>query len=434
MLNQTRKENAVADNILKKRLDCISEDFLAGIFTGLAKPAWGALRHMFGKVVTGKSTLVTDMARSLRADSSRAEAKRAEEKVSGWLGRWDFSKPLNPWLLGRAEASDDETYAVDFSDISKEFGGEGMEGMAMGWDGSRGVTAMGHDFICVSLVGARWREAQPVYAKLAKGRKSKGKLHGEALDAVMEATGGRGWTAEDRGMDSAEHLRDMKSKGRKGVVRVNDMRRDVFGDGLSIDKSLASIPFSKAHLHTHRGDRCVDIRWKRGTVQYCENSKKRDAPVESVGVLVVESRFDGKSIWLYAICPDEMCATEEGALRVAVRAAQAYCDRWQIETSFQAVKQEFALEKARVRTFRRMENIFSLCVLAYVFATDFLRKAKGFKKVLKHLADNLEVVSTKTHALLAGIRALAGETKLRFISGRPRKTFRENPLQMVLNL
>ena len=29
------------------------------------------------------------------------------------------SKSLNPWLLGRAEASDDTTYAVDFSDISK---------------------------------------------------------------------------------------------------------------------------------------------------------------------------------------------------------------------------------------------------------------------------------------------------------------------------
>ena len=434
MLNQARKENAVADNILKKQLDCISEDFLAGIFTGLAKPAWGALRYMFGKVVTGKSTLVTDIARPLRADSSRAEAKRADEKVSGWLGRWDFSKPLNPWLLGRAEASDDETYAVDFSDISKEFGGEGMEGMAMGWDGSRGVTAMGHDFICVSLVGARWREAQPVYAKLAKGRRSKGELHGEALDAVMGATGGLGWTAEDRGMDSAEHLHDMKSKRRKGVVRVNDMKRDVFGDGLPIDRSLASVPFRKAHLHTHRGDSKVAIRWKRGFVQHGADPKRKDAPVGNVGVLVVESRFDGKSIWLYAVCPDEMFATEEGALRVAVRAAQAYCDRWQIETSFQTVKQEFALEKARVRTFRRMENIFSLCVLAYVFATDFLRKAKGFKKVLKHLADNLEVVSTKTHALLAGIRALAGETKLRFISGRPRKTFRENPLQMVLNL
>ena len=37
----------------------------------------------------------------------------------------------------------------------------------------------------------------------------------------------------------------------------------------------------------------------------------------------------------------------------AERAAQAYCDRWQIETSFFVMKQEFALEKARVRTFKK---------------------------------------------------------------------------------
>ena len=116
----------MADNILKKQLDCISEDFLRGVFGRVGKPMWRALTHMFGAVTTGKSTLVTDIARTLRADSSRSEAKRAEEKVSGWLGRWDFAKPLNPWLLGKASgcASDDETYAVDFSDISKEFGGE----------------------------------------------------------------------------------------------------------------------------------------------------------------------------------------------------------------------------------------------------------------------------------------------------------------------
>ena len=422
------------DNILKKQLDCISEDFLGRIFSGLGRPEREALKHLFGKVLAGRSTLVTDIARPLRADSSREEAKRAQERVSGWLGRWDFFAPLNPWLLGRAVASDDATYAVDFSDVSKEFGGGGMEGMAMGWDGSRGVVAMGHDFVCVSLVGAAYREAQPVYAKLAMGRKSKGELHGDALEAVMERTGGRGWTAEDRGMDSAEHLRDMKAKGRKVVVRVNDMRRDVFGDGLAIDRSLASVPFRKAHLHTRRGDRRVEIRWKRGTVQFCAGAARRDAPVEDVGVLVVESRFDGKSIWLYAVVPDGMLSADEGLCAVAVRAAQAYCDRWQIETSFQAVKQEFALEKARVRTFKRLRNIFSLCMLAYVFATDFLRKAKGFKKVLKHLSDNLETVSLRTHALLAGIRALVDEPKIRFITGRPRKARLESPLQMLLRL
>lgn len=434
MLNKTSKENAMADNILKKRLDCISEDFLRGIFVGLGKPAWNALTHVFGKVTTGKSTLVADIARSLRADSSRAEAKRAEEKVSGWLGRWDFSGPVNPWLLGRAEATDDATFAVDFSDISKEFGGEGMEGMAMGWDGSRGVTAMGHDFVCVSLVGAGCREARPVYAKLAKGRKSKGELLAGALDAVMERTGGLGWTVEDRGMDSSGHLRDIKSKGRKGVVRVSDMKRDVFGDGLAIDASLGSVRFREAHLRTHRGDRRVEIRWRPGVVQHCAEPRKRDAPVEDVRVLVVESRFDGKSIWLYAVVPDAMLSTEDGMTAVAVRAAQAYCDRWQIETSFQTVKQEFALEKARVRTFRRLENIFSLCILAYVFATDFLRRSKGFRKVLKHLSDNLEAVSMRTHALLAGIRALVDEPRLRFVTGRPRKTRPKDERQMELAL
>ena len=426
----------MADNILKKQLECISEDFLRGVFGRVGMPMWRALTHMFGAVMTGKSTLVTDIARTLRADSSRSEAKRAEEKVSGWLGRWDFAKPLNPWLLGKASecASDDETYAVDFSDISKEFGGEGMEGMAMGWDGSRGVTAMGHDFISVSLVGAEHAEARPVYAKLAKGRRSKDALHKEAQKAVMDMTGGKGWFAEDRGMDSADHIRDVKRAGWKSVVRVRDMGRDVFGDGLAIDKSLEAVPLRKAHLRAHRGDRKVEVRWKRGVVQWCGNPKSKLSAVEDVGVLVVESRFDGKSIWVYAICPDWMCATEEEAFEIAVRAAQAYCDRWQIETSFQTVKQEFALEKARVRTFRRLENIFALCILAYVFATDFLRKAKGFKKVLKHLSDNLEAVSMKTHALLAGIRALVNEAKLRFISGRPPKAGPKDPRQMLLAL
>ena len=44
--------------------------------------------------------------------------------------------------------------------------------------------------------------------------------------------------------------------------------------------------------------------------------------------------------------------------------AQAYRNRWQIERSFETVKQEFSLEKLRVRTFRRLRNVFSLCVVA----------------------------------------------------------------------
>ena len=410
-------------NILHNSLDVTYEDFLKGVFGMKPKPEWNALKSLFSEIVTGKSTLVSDLSKPLRENASKAECKRVQERVSGWLGNYDFVEATGGWLLKNIpeDRLDGCTFAVDFSDISKVFGGEGMEGMAMGRDGSTGEIRMGHDFICVSLVGADYPEALPVYVKLGRGRKGHDELIAEAIKAVMGRTGGRGWIVEDRGMDGAEHLRTLKRDERKAVVRVNKMDRDVFGDGLDIDASLRSARFFDAMLHVHTGDRRVKIRCKPGVVQYCKDPRSKDAVTENVRVLVVESRFDEKSIYLYVVCPDWVLESPAQMAIYAERAAQAYCDRWQIETSFFVMKQEFALEKARVRTFRRLENIFSLCVLAYVYATQFLRKTKGFKRILKFLADNLGTVSSKTHALLAGIRALVKEARIRFISGRPRK-------------
>lgn len=410
-------------NILQNSLDVTYDDFLKGVFGARPKPERTALKTLFSEIVTGKSTLVSDMSKPLRENASKAECKRAQERVSGWLGNYDFVEATGGWLLKNIpeDRLDGCTFAVDFSDISKVFGGEGMEGMAMGRDGSTGEIRMGHDFICVSLVGADYPEALPVYVKLGRGRKSHDELISEAVAAVMERTGGKGWIVEDRGMDGAEHLWTLKRDDRKAVVRVNKMDRDVFGDGLDIDASLQSARFFDAMLHVHTGDRRVKIRCKPGVVQYCKDPRSKDAVTEDVGVLVVESRFDERSIYLYVICPDWVLRSPAQMAIYAERAAQAYCDRWQIETSFFVMKQEFALEKARVRTFKRLENIFSLCVLAYVYATQFLRKTKGFKRILKFLADNLGTVSSKTHALLAGIRALVKEARIRFISGRPRK-------------
>ena len=410
-------------NILQNSLDVTYEDFLKGVFGARPKPERNALKTLFSEIVTGKSTLVSDLSKPLRANASKAECKRAQERVSGWLGNYDFVEATGGWLLKNIpeDRLDGCTFAVDFSDISKVFGGEGMEGMAMGRDGSTGEIRMGHDFICVSLVGADYPEALPVYVKLGRGRKSHDELIREAIAAVMGRTGGKGWIVEDRGMDGAEHLWTLKRDDRRAVVRVNKMDRDVFGDGLRIDVSLQSARFFDAMLHVHTGDRRVKIRCKPGVVQYCKDPRSKDAVTEDVGVLVVESRFDEKSIYLYVVCPDWVLKSPAQMAIYAERAAQAYCDRWQIETSFFVMKQEFALEKARVRTFKRLENIFSLCVLAYVYATQFLRKTKGFKKILKFLADNLGTVSSKTHALLAGIRALVKEARIRFISGRPRK-------------
>ena len=413
----------MTDNILKKSLDVTNEDFLKRIYEAKSKPMWRALTMLFGEIVTGRSTLVSDLSLPLRENSTMSERKRAQERVSGWLENYNFVEEAGGWLLKNIPETglDGLTFAVDFSDISKVFGGDGMEGMSMGRDGSTGDIRMGHDFICVSLVGAAYPEALPVYVKLGRGRKGHAELIKEAIGAIMAHTGGKGWIVEDRGMDDAEHLRDLKRENRKAVVRVKKMDRDVFGDGRTIDESMKSAEFADVMLTVRTGNRRTKVRCRPGVIQYCADPKSKSAVTEDVRVLVVESRFDGKSIYLYVVCPDWVLTSPVQMAIYAERAAQAYCDRWQIETSFFVMKQEFALEKARVRTFKRLNNIFTLCVLAYVYATQFLRKAKGFRKILKYLSDNLETVSTKTHALLAGIRALVKEARIRFISGRPRK-------------
>ena len=58
--------------------------------------------------------------------------------MSGWLARYDFASPVRDhlWSEGAGLVGRDTVIAVDSGDISKEFGGAGME---MGYDTSHGV-------------------------------------------------------------------------------------------------------------------------------------------------------------------------------------------------------------------------------------------------------------------------------------------------------
>ena len=157
----------------------------------LTRCAWFHPQSAHGKtVVLGKSTLVKEMSSLLRENEGKQERKRVQELMSGWLNAYDFAALLDPYLLARSAAgvTDESTLAVDFSDIGKEFGGDGMEGMEMGYDGSRHCTATGRDFISVSLVGAAYREAFPVCAKLGRGRHCHADLICGAIGAFRKVT------------------------------------------------------------------------------------------------------------------------------------------------------------------------------------------------------------------------------------------------------
>ena len=428
----------MTDNILKKHVERTAKELVAEVYPAdktyrdladkkdvkRGKKYYEAAEHVLNALVAGSTTLVSDMSLSLAENASAEEMKNAQEQVSGWLQRYDFETGLNDYLMEKAKPLVGKTtaLALDFSEISKPFGGEGMEGMAKGWDGSRHCTAYGHDFISVSIVGPGFEDAVPVYVKIARGRKSKGDLLDEAIEAVKKVVGENGWFAVDRGMDCVEFIFFMKRRDFLGVVRVNKTDRDVFGTGRTIDKEFAKVRFVKAELETYRGTVKARVKWKPGVfMDECGNKKK---------VLVVESCVGGHAIWLYVTCPDSALEDESEMERLAILAAQAYGNRWQIERSFETVKQEFSLEKLRVRTFRRLKNVFSLCVVAYLFVTRYLRASSRFKGIVKAIRDNCTEQSLRTHPLLANLRSLIGEERIRNITGRPRKPPEKEPDQL----
>ena len=268
--------------------------------------------------------------------------------------------PLAP-RVGR-----DTVVAVDFSDISKEFGGKGMEGMEPGFDASRKTVAMGHDFCVAAAVSPESDIVSPLHAEMRKGRKQRRPLLDATLAAVSAATGGNGVFTLDRAADGEESMNKLAATGHRCVVRVNKMDRDVFGTGKSIADELSALPFHGVTLRRNGVPVDAKIRWKPGAypVEVKEENagtRQKDRKYRHLPVLVVESRIRESTVLLYMLpgkgddrrlpTQDDAAAQSLTLLRqCAIQAAQAYLLRWHIETFFLRIKRDFNLEEARVRT------------------------------------------------------------------------------------
>ena len=401
----------MADNIAKKAVERTSKALLGKVFPSLGKVAGEAAEAIFSAVVRAGSALVTDIAATLDGDATSRKGR--QEKVSGWLARYDFAAPVRDhlWSEGVALVGRDTVIAVDSGDISKEFGGAGMEGMEPGYDASRGVIAMGHSLLCAAVIARR--RAAPLRLDLLKGRKGLPDAETELFDAIVGEVGDDGIPVHDRGFDSERFVGHAIRSGHRGVVRAKEMGRDVFGTGRSLDGEMAGAPCVRATLRSPT--RCAEamVRWRAGFFP---------AGDAHLPVLVVSSTFNGTTLCLYAlnfVGPD---ASARERREAAALAANAYFCRWSVEVLFQDVKQCFKIEGARVRTFRRLENLLAVCTLAYSYFAHVLPNCgEETRRLLKTMKDSLGEIVERFRPFVANVRELLRLERTRFISGRPRK-------------
>ena len=83
-------------NIAKIAVERTSKALLDNVFPSLGKVPGEAARAVFSAVVRTGSALVTDIAASMDGDATSRKGR--QEKVSGWLARYDFATPVRGHL------------------------------------------------------------------------------------------------------------------------------------------------------------------------------------------------------------------------------------------------------------------------------------------------------------------------------------------------
>jgi len=180
-----------------------------------------------------------------------------------------------------------------------------------------------------------------------------------------------------------------------------------------IGEGMARAPCVRATLRSPTRRAEAEVRWRAGFFP---------AGDAHLPVLVVSSAFGERTLYLYALNFAGPDAAPDELRRAAVLAANAYFCRWGVEVLFQDVKQCFAVEDARVRTFRRLENLLALCTLAYSYFAHVLpRCGEESRRLLKTMRDSLGEIVEGFRPFVANVRELLRLERTRFISGRPRK-------------
>ena len=128
------------------------------------------------------------------------------------------------------------------------------------------------------------------------------------------------------------------------------------------------------------------------------------------GIPVHDRGFDSEGFVGHALR-----SGHRATLRSPTRRAEA-------EVLFQDARQCFSVEDARVRTFRRLENLLALCTLAYSYFAHVLpRCGEESRRLLKTMRDSLGEIVEGFRPFVANVRELLRLERTRFISGRPRK-------------
>lgn len=329
---------------------------LRTITAALSRPQEKAIAEVVRGLLTKGEPILTHL-----AQDPTLTVKKQAEKYSYHLGNVDLTDSVETFALRRVSHGirKDTVIAYDCTDIAKD-DAEEMEGLSEVWDGSEGCSTTGFLLHGIGVNGTllMLRPHRADTETIPQARYA----HIEKISTVL---GKRGIWVLDRGNDSRQFFHDLRhALNVRFIVRVKDNRTVVLvktGECMSIK----DLPEGRHAVHL--------IGEKPNTID------------PDVYVLVIREHLEEKEpIRLLTNLPwDHSSDTQIVTM---------YLKRWGIENTFRSAKVQFGLEKIRVHSFQKLQNIIALIQLVLVLSTHlFLAVQKstyalviGLVQIYKH--------------------------------------------------
>lgn len=302
-------------------------------------------------------SVIKRMSRRLRGDLNQHELRRGHlHAVGKFIG-------------------EETSIVVDTSDLSKAHG-KAFEHLDWVYDGSTGETVRGYNMLGVTAVLGKGRQMPLYLAPYSTTCDSYESVNTEvlrAIETVTETTNQKGLWIWDRGFDNQWLFNELAQRRLRFLICGYHHRSVVWqGKTMPIEEVVTQLPLPLFEHIGRRGSKkkTYDIHFAATPIMLPPywDAKRRKHVELSLWVLVVKG-YDpsGKRTFFFTNVPLE---TDDEQRKMVRR----YADRWAIEEEFEFLKQRFALEDVRVRSFQAIERLMLLAMLAFAFLVHLVER------------------------------------------------------------
>jgi hypothetical protein len=351
-------------------------EFSGELSVGLPKVLRRFMTEMVYGIQARQSLRLTEISRAL---GEKVSVKKNVERLSRQLGREGLWRFVTLRLLKMAAKRIGEAtlLILDISDLSKKYARR-MEYMAKVRDGSE--KEEGRGYWTLNVIGAEVGSARVVplcgrlYSPQAPDWGSENAEIQRAIAEVSAATEGRGIWVLDRAGDRGKLLNYLLDREHRFIIRLRGDRSLESG---SLESALTMAQDCPAlfveYVAKEESDQERPLRLEVGY------RKVRLPGRRELLTLVVVKGFGFDPLMLLTDLPIKR------SRKSVWHVVAAYMSRWRVEETIRFLKQSYALEDIRLRTYVRLQNMMAILMAVAYFTSIYLGLRLKLRVLMRHV-------------------------------------------------